>query len=206
MPKKVVKVEPAKKFPTKWIATGIVVLVVLILVAWFVGTYNAIIAADQNVIKVWADVETNYQRRIDLIPRLVNTTKGYMQFEQGTLTKITELRSQWMATSTEEQRVAVANQLEAALRSIILTYENYPELKSNTVVTGLMDELSGTENRIAVARINYNDAVRNYNNIVKFIPSNVIAGWMGMKERTPFNATTPGAEEAPGVDLNVEVS
>jgi LemA protein len=169
--------------------------------SWFVGTYNALIAADQNVKKTWADVETQYQRRIDLIPNLVNSVKGYMTYEQNILTKITELRSQWMTATTAEKRVNVANELEAALKTIIATSENYPDLKADKTVTALMDELAGTENRISVARINYNDAVRNYNNLVRFIPSNIIAGWMGMKEKTMFQATTPGAGEAPEVNL-----
>jgi LemA protein len=106
-----------------------------------------------------------------------------------------------MSATTAEDRVNVANQIEAALKTIIATSENYPDLKADKTVTALMDELAGTENRVAVARVNYNDAVRSYNNLVKFIPSNIIAGWMGMKEKTPFQATTPGAGEAPTVNI-----
>ncbi|MCX6819330.1 MAG: LemA family protein [Candidatus Aenigmarchaeota archaeon] len=186
--------------PKKWIYLGIIVIVILILLSWFVGTYNSLIAADQNVKKTWADVETQYQRRIDLIPNLVNSVKGYMTFEQNLLTKITDLRTQWMVTTATEERVKVANELESVLKTIIAVSENYPDLKADKTVTALMDELAGTENRVAVARINYNDAVRSYNNLVKFIPSNIVAGWMGMTEKTMFQAT-PGAEEAPKVNL-----
>lgn len=202
MPKTQTKpTQPEKKFPMKWIGIGIIVLLIIILIAWFVGTYNALISADQNVKKNWADVETQYQRRIDLIPNLVNTVTGYMQFEKTTLTQLTSLRTQWMSSTTPEARVDTANKIEAALKTIFATYENYPDLKSDKTVTALMDELSGTENRISVARINYNDAIRNYNNLVKFIPSNVIARWMGFTEKTPFAATTPGASEAPVVSI-----
>jgi len=187
--------------PKKWIYISIIVIAILILLSWFVGTYNALIAADQNVKKTWADVETQYQRRIDLIPNLVNSVKGYMTFEQNLLAKITDLRTQWMTTTATEERVKIANELESALKTIIAVSENYPDLKADKTVTALMDELAGTENRVAVARMNYNNAVRDYNNLVKFIPSNIVAGWMGMKEKTMFQATTPGAGEAPKVNL-----
>jgi len=189
--------------PKKWIYIGVTVLVLLILIGWIIGTYNALIRSDENVKKVWADVETQYQRRVDLIPNLVNAVKGYMQFEQSTLTKITELRSQWQSAQNIEDRVAVGNQLEAVLRSIILTYENYPVLKADTTVVGLMDELTGTENRIAIARNSYNEAVRQFNILVKSVPSNIIASWFGFREKTPFQTITSGAEIAPVVNLTV---
>lgn len=199
MPKK----EEKKKLPMMWIAIGVIVLIIIILIAWYVGTYNALINVDQDVKRKWADVEVQYQRRIDLIPNLVNTVKGYMVFEQNVLTRVTELRTQWMAATTSEQRVETANQIESALKTIFATSENYPDLKANTQFTALMDELAGTENRVAVARTNYNEAVKNYNNLVKFIPSNIIAGMMGLKEKTMFEAITPGAQNAPSVNLTI---
>lgn len=189
-----------KKFPKKWIYIGAFALIILILLMWYVGTYNALIAADQNVKKSWSDVETQYQRRVDLIPNLVNSVKGYMVYEKNLLTQITDLRTQWMSATVAEDRVNVANKIEAALKSILAFSENYPDLKADKTVTALMDELTGTENRVAVARINYNDAVRNYNNLVKFIPSNIVANWMGMKEKTMFESVT-GAETAPTVNI-----
>jgi LemA protein len=196
-----VKATTGSKLPVKWIAVGIIVLIVLVFIAWIVGTYNAIIAADQNVKAQWGNVQTVYQRRIDLIPNLVNSVKGYMIYEQSTLTKITDLRTQWMTAPTIDEKVQTANQIEAALKTIFATSENYPQLQADKTVTGLMDELSGTENRISVERMKYNDAVRQYNNLVKFIPSNVIAGWMGMKEKPMFEAITPGAQNAPVVNI-----
>jgi LemA protein len=182
----------------KWLIAIIVIIVIVVL--WFVGTYNALIAADQNIKNAWANVETQYQRRVDLIPNLVNSVKGYMTYEQNLLTQITALRSQWMAATTTEQKVEKTNQIEAALKTIFASFENYPALKADTTVTGLMDELAGTENRISVARTNFNEAVKNYNNLVKFIPSNIVAGWMGYIEKTMFEAIT-GAEKVPIVNL-----
>ncbi len=189
-----------KSFNKKWLYIGIPIFVVLILILWVAGTYNALISADQNVKRSWADVETQYQRRIDLIPNLVNSVRGYMTFEKDLLTKITDLRTQWMSSATAEDRVNTANQIEAALKTIFAVSENYPDLKTDKTVTALMDELAGTENRISVARMKYNEAIMQYNNLVKFVPSNVIAGWMGMKEKTPFQAVS-GAERAPVVNI-----
>ncbi|MDI6720932.1 MAG: LemA family protein [Candidatus Aenigmarchaeota archaeon] len=189
-------------FPKKWIAVGAVALIILILIGWFISTYNSIINADQEVIRSWADVETQYQRRVDLIPNLVNTVKGYATYEQNVLTKITDLRSQWMRSTSAEDRVNTANQIEGALKTIFAVAENYPQLKADSTFIGLMDELSGTENRVAVARMKYNEVVKNYNNKVKFIPSNAVAGWMGMKERTPFQSAE-GAENAPVVNVTI---
>jgi len=191
-----------KKFPRKWIAVGIVVLVIIIIIAWFIGTYNALIAADQNVKKAWGDVQTQYQRRIDLIPNLVNSVRGYMTYEQNLLTEVTALRSQWMSATTTEQKVTLSNQLESTLKTLFASFENYPALKTDLTVTALMDELAGTENRISVARITYNDAVRNYNNLVKYIPSNIIAKWMGYTEKSMFEAVS-SAEIPPVVNITI---
>jgi LemA protein len=194
---------PEKKgFPRKWIAVGVVTLVIIILIAWIVGSYNSIIATDQEVTRSWADVETQYQRRIDLIPNLVNTVKGYAGFEQKVLTQVTELRTRWMAQTAPEERVQTANQFESALKTIFAVAENYPQLQADKTYIALMDELAGTENRISVARMKYNDAIKNYNLRVKFFPSNIVAGWMGMTEKTPFESVQ-GAENVPVVNVTV---
>lgn len=189
-----------RSFNKKWLYIGIPIFIVLVLILWVAGTYNALISADQNVKRSWADVETQYQRRIDLIPNLVNSVKGYMTFEKDLLARITDLRTQWMSSATAEERVNTANQIEAALKTIFAVSENYPDLKADNTVISMMDELAGTENRISVARMKYNEAIMQYNNLVKFVPSNVIAGWMGMKEKTPFQAVS-GAERAPVVNI-----
>ena len=195
--------EQKKGISRKWISIGVIAAVIVILILWYAGTYNSLINADQEVKRSWADVETQYQRRIDLIPNLVNTVRGYAGFEQNVLTQVTELRTQWMREPAAEQRIQTANQFESALKTIFAVAENYPQLKADSTYIALMDELSGTENRISVSRMKYNEAVKNYNNKVKFIPSNIMAGWMGMTERTLFEATTPGAQNVPVVDVTI---
>jgi LemA protein len=132
----------------------------VVVFAIFYGIYfsgfNAVQTKDETVKKLAADVDRQLHRRYDLIPNLVASVKGYLQFERETLEKITQLRSQWMATSDTSQRINLSNQIEQVLGRIILTYENYPESKSNRTVTRLMDELAGTENRTSVARTYYN--------------------------------------------------
>lgn len=188
----------------KWILIAIPLVLLVIIMAWFVGTYNALISADQNVKQQWAEVQVNYQRRFDLIPNLVNVLKGYTQYERGLLESVTALRSQWMSAQQSGdigQQMSAANQLESALKTIFAVREAYPEIKANTQFTALSDELAGTENRVAVSRIKYNEAVADYNRLVKFIPSSIVAGFMGYSEMGMFEAVS-GAETAPVVNLS----
>ncbi len=191
------------KMNMKWIGIGVFVLVLLILAGTVWGSYNNLVRFNQGVDNAWANVETQYQRRIDLIPRLVNVTQAYATFERETLTEITALRSQWQTVQTPEQRVQTSNQVERAISRLLLIAENYPDLKANTQFIALTDNLAETENMISVARTRYNDAVRQYNTATRVFPSNVIAGWFGFTGRTYFQATTPGAENAPEVDINI---
>ena len=191
------------KFPRKWVAVGVVVLIILILVGTVWGSYNSLVSKNQGVDKAWADVETQYQRRVDLIPNLVNVVQSYAKYEQETYSKITELRSQWQTASTQQQKVDTANEFESAISKLLLITENYPQLKADTQFTGLQDNLAETENMISVARTRYNDKVREYNTAVLMFPSNVIAGWFGVSERTYFKAITPGAENAPKVNITI---
>ncbi len=168
------------------IAIGIVLIIVIILgilYGMYFSGYNAVQAKDEAVKKLAADVDAQLQRRYDLIPNLVSSVKGYMQFERQTLERVTQLRSQWMSASDTAQRVNLSNQIEEALSKIILTYENYPELKSDRTVTRLMDEIAGTENRISVARTYYNDGVRDYNINLRTFPNNMFNenGFLGVK-------------------------
>lgn len=174
--------------------------IILVIALWFVFTYNYLIGLDQAVQNQWAQVETQYQRRYDLIPNLVNTVEGYMQFERSLLEEITTLRSQWAAAKTIDERVGVANQWDSAISRLLLVFENYPELKSIEAVNSLMDELAGTENRIAVERMRFNERVRGYNTVIKTIPTNVIANWFGFTERPYFEAVS-GAEQPPVVNI-----
>jgi LemA protein len=178
------------------------IVIILIIIVWIWGSYNNFIVLTQNIENQWAQVETQYQRRIDLIPNLVNTAKGYMQFEKSLLEEITSLRSQWMSSATVEDKVKFGNALDSALGRLLAVYENYPELKSIQAVSSLMDELAGTENRIAVERSRFNDKVRAYNTAIKMFPSNILANIFGFEERTYFQAQ-PGAEIVPTVNITV---
>jgi LemA protein len=179
-----------------------VLVVIAIVVLWIIATYNNFIVMTQAIDNQWAQVETQYQRRIDLIPNLVNTAKGYMQFERSLLDEITALRTQWMSTTDVDDKVNIGNALDSALGRLIAVYENYPELKSIQAVASLMDELAGTENRIAVERMRFNDRVREYNTGVLMFPSNILANMFGFKERPYFQAEE-GAEIAPVVNLTI---
>jgi LemA protein len=150
----------------------IVIIIVIVIVTYFSG-FNAALAKNENVKRLAADTDTQLQRRYDLIPNLVQSVRGYMQFEQQTLNEITKLRTQWMSTPSSDisQKNQLSNLIEGALGRIVLTYEAYPSLKSDQVVTRLMDELAGTENRITVARTYYNDGVRDYNTYLKVFPN-----------------------------------
>ena len=150
------------------------------------------------------------QRRYDLIPNLIESVKGYMQFERDVLEQVTKLRSQWQTASNTGQRVELSNQIEEALSKIILTYERYPELKSDSTVTRLMDELAGTENRISVARTYYNDGVRDFNTNIRVFPNNIFneSGFLGlppwgMDQYPTYQATTQAQNTVPQVNLTL---
>jgi len=174
----------------------IAIAVIAIIGLWLVATYNGLVGLDQSVNAQWAQVQAQYQRRFDLIPNLVNTVRNYQQFEASLLQNITALRSQWASAATVDQKIAVANQWDSAIARLLVVYENYPELKTITAVSNLMDELAGTENRIAVERMRYNDAVRSYNTAIKVFPTNMLANAFGFTEKAYF-AAAPGAETAP---------
>ncbi|MDO8427718.1 MAG: LemA family protein [Candidatus Diapherotrites archaeon] len=182
------------------ILAGIAVLVVL-LVLWFFGTYNSFVSLDQGVNNSWAKVETQYQRRVDLIPNLVSTIQGSGNFEQETLTKLSELRTQWQTQSEQSQRVQTANELESTISKLLLVAENYPTLQTTQAYRDLLVQLEGTENRVAFARNEFNDTIKSYNTAIKQIPGSLIAGFMGLKEKEFFEAITEGAENAPAVDF-----
>lgn len=178
---------------------GVAVIVILGIIALgAMLSYNSFISLEQNVNEKWSNVETQYQRRVDLIPNVVNTVKGSAAFEQETLTELTALRSQWQ--SQPEARVETANQIETALSKLLLITENYPELQSTQAFRDLIVELEGTENRVSFARQEYNSSVRQYNTEIRKFPGAFIAGMFGFEEKEFFESST-GAENAPNVDL-----
>ncbi|MEM0473459.1 MAG: LemA family protein [Candidatus Aenigmatarchaeota archaeon] len=185
-----------------FITFAVIAFLIFITVVFVWSTYNSLVTKELKVENRWADLQAQYQRRIDLIPNLVESVKGYAQFEQSTLTKITQLRTQWMTASSADEKISVGTQLDSEFSRLLLVFENYPELKTVETVNNLMIQLEGTENRIAVARRDYNDAVRDYNLMLRKFPSNIIAGMFGF-EKKPFFEAQPGAEVAPKVNITI---
>ena len=185
------------------IAIVVVVIVLLIVVGSLAGTYNKLVTLNEGVDGQWAQVETVYQRRLDLIPNLVNATKGFLKQEQGIYDKITQARAQYAGSSgNPAAQVEAANALESALSRLLVIVESNPEIKSNQTVSDLMVELAGTENRISVERRRFNETVQTYNIKVKRFPTNLLAGMFGFEDRSFFEASE-GAEIAPTVDLEL---
>lgn len=181
---------------TLWIIVGVIVLIAL----WAFSSYNGLITLNESVDAQWAKVETQYQRRFDLIPNLVNSVQGIMAQEQKIFGDITEARTRYSGASTPNDRAVAANQVESALGRLLVVMENYPQLGSSNNVRDLMTQLEGTENRISVERTRFNDMIRDYNVAVKRFPKNIIAGMLGFSERAYFESAE-GAETVPTVDL-----
>lgn len=184
---------------------GIVVIVILVIVGVIIasvfGSYNSLVALDEGVNTQWANVESKLQRRFDLIPNLVESVKGAMAQEQEIFTAIADARAKMAGAQSTTDKVEASNQLEGALGRLLVVVENYPVLKSNENVTALMDELSGTENRISVERDRYNEIVRQYNSAIRSFPKNIMAGMFGFEQRPYFEATE-GAQAVPEVKFD----
>ena len=185
----------------KYIKIGFVLLIILVPIIWYVSTYNSLITMDNNVESKWQQVEVQYQRRMDLIPNLVNTVKGYASFEQKVLTDVTEMRSRWQSASTREDKISAAGDFDQALGRLIAVAENYPDLKANQNFLALQDELANTENKIAVERQRYNEVVKDYNIAINSIPTNIVASNMGLLKKPYFEAKI-GSEVPVNVDFN----
>ena len=186
---------------TGLIVVGIIILVVLITYGYLKGTYNGLVTMDESVKAAWAQVENQLQRRSDLIPNLVETVKGFAAQEKDVFIKVTEARSRVAGAGTVPEKIDANNQLTSALSRLLVVVERYPELKSNTNFIRLQDELAGTENRIAVERRRYNEAVRAYNTKIRSFPTNLIAGMFGFQRATFFEAPKE-AQEVPRVKFN----
>ncbi len=177
---------------------GAIVVIALLFGGWFLFTYNGIVAAQESVDAQWAQVESQYQRRADLIPNLVETVKGFAAQEKDILENVTRLRSQWSAASTQEEKMEAARGMDSALARLLVVVENYPQLKSNENFLALQSQLEGTENRVAVERMRYNEKVRDYNTRIKQMPASIVASMYGFSARSFFEADK-GAEVAPKV-------
>ncbi|MBI5078845.1 LemA family protein [Candidatus Saganbacteria bacterium] len=181
----------------KWI-TGILV-VVLLSGMWTVGIYNGLVGKDQMAEQNWAQVENQLQRRYDLIPNLVETVKGYAKHEKELFENVTKARSAWAGAKTGTEKINAANQVEGFLGRLMVVMENYPQLRASENFRALQDELAGTENRVAVARMRYNDAVQDYNTTAKRVPTVFFVNLFGFEREKAFFAVPAGAKEAPKV-------
>ena len=195
------------KLSKGWIILIVVVLAVIILFSWGQGSYNNLVTKDQVVQQQWAQVENVYQRRSDLIPNLVATVKGVANFEQKTLTDVIEARAQATKVTISPKNLDEASMqkfqsaqdnLSSTLSRLMMVTENYPQLKATQNFSELQAQLEGTENRITVERMKFNEVVQDYNIQVKRFPSNIFAGMFGFKEKAFFKAVQ-GAEKAPEV-------
>ena len=177
----------------------IIVGVIVVLGGMVIAGLNKPVLLDEQVNNAWAQVENQLQRRNDLIPNLVSALKGYMEHERATFEKITELRSQWAKASTAQQKIETANAITDTLSKILLVAENYPELKANENFLTLQAQLEGTENRIAVERMRYNEAVRVFNAYQRTIFGSVFCSLRGLGQPRVYFKAEEGAKEVPKV-------
>jgi LemA protein len=185
---------------------GLIVVIVLVVIALlafapYVSVRNSLVTKDEAVKAAWSQVDVVLQRRADLIPNLVQTVKGYAQQEQTVFGDIAKARSALLSAGTPQQKIAANQQLDGALGRLLVVVENYPQLKSNENFLRLQDELAGTENRIAVERKRYNDALQDYNTYVRSFPNNIYAGWAGFKPNDAYFAASEGSREVPKVNF-----
>lgn len=183
----------------KWIWIFAIALLLIFSGASCVGRYNHLVTLNESVATAWAQVENVLQRRNDLIPNLVNTVKGYAAHEQKVFIDVTEARAKVGGATTIPEKVEANNQLTAALGRLLLVVERYPDLKANQNFLALQDELAGTENRIAVERMRYNEAVKAYNVFVRRFPNNFLAMIFGYARENIYFKAEEGAKTAPEV-------
>lgn len=193
------------KNKTLWIILGIVAIVVV----WCIASYNGLVGKQEGVTTEWANVETQYQRRADLIPNLVNTVKGYAAHEQSTFEAVTDARTRATSINIDAEGLTpeamaeymkAQNEVGSALGRLIAVAESYPDLKANQNFLELQSQLEGTENRIAEARRKYNNVARAYNQSIRRFPTNIVAGIFGF-DRKPLFEAQEGAATAPAVEF-----
>jgi LemA protein len=193
----------------KWIIIGSLVLLGVLIYRFTVRSYNNMVTRQEMVSKAWSDVETQYQRRLDLVQNLVNTVKGYADFEKTTLTQVVEARAKATQVTVDPQNLTpeklkefqtAQSQMSSALSRLLVVVEQYPDLKANQNFRDLQVQLEGTENRIAVSRNKFNDAAREYNTYIRRFPQNILAGWFGFGIKSYFEADTE-ASKAPKVQF-----
>ncbi len=177
-----------------------IVAVIGIIIAMITGTYNGMVTAQENVLEKQSAISTQLQRRSDLIPNLVSTVKGYAAHEEELYTEIANARSKLAGATTTDEMAAADTELSSAISRLLVVVEQYPELKANENFIALQDELAGTENRITVARNDYNEVAKTYNSKIKKFPGNIFASIFGFEDVAYFEADA-GAEEVPEVSF-----
>jgi LemA protein len=185
---------------------GLIVIIVLVLIALvvfgqYVSVRNTLVTKNEAVKAAWSQVDIVLQRRADLIPNLVETVKGIAKQEQTVFGDIAKARSQLLSARSPSDRIAANQQLDGALGRLLAIAENYPQLKSNENFLRLQDELAGTENRIAVERKRYNDALQDYNTYIQKFPANIFARWAGFKPNEAYFTAAEGSRQVPKVDF-----
>jgi len=197
------------EFIKKNLGLVITIAIVAIVLIWGVSGYNGLVSMDEGVQNKWADVETQYQRRADLIPNLVNTVKGYAAHEKETLEGVVKARSEATSVKIDPENMTAEqmaqyqkaqNGVSSALSKLLLVVEKYPDLKANQNFLELQSQLEGTENRITVARRDFNGAAKEYNTAIRKFPKNILAGMFGFEKKAYFEAQE-GAEKAPEVQF-----
>ena len=180
---------------------GVLLLVLLMVYGSFKSAQNQMVAKDQNVKEAWSNVEADLQRRADLIPNLVATVKGFTKEENSVYAEIAQARDGLMNAQTPEGKIAANGQLDNALTKFLVLTENYPQLRSSDQFMRLQDELAGTENRIKVSRMRYNDAIRDYNTFILQFPNNIWAGIAGYHQNNAYFTASPGSQAVPQVSF-----
>ncbi len=179
---------------------GLIAIIVIIAVS-IIGKYNTMVTMSEEVDAKFSDIDTQLQRRSDLIPNLVNSVKGYMAHEQSIIDSVTTARTKLVNASSVAEKAEADSELTKALNNLLVVVENYPDIKASSNYTQLMDELSGTENRIATARRDYNGAVKDYNAFIKKFPQSIIAGIFNFDAKDYFEASE-SANEVPQVSFD----
>lgn len=182
------------------IAVGAIILVIVLIIGGLVSTYNGLVDKKAEVENANAQIQTQLQRRADLIPNLVNTVKGYAAHETEVYTALADARAKLNSASNAEEYTDALESYDSAISRLLVVVENYPELKANQNFVYLQDELSGTENRIAIARKDYNEAVTDYNKTIKKFPTVIFAGMLGFEKADLFEASAD-AQDAPEVSF-----
>jgi len=184
-----------------WIFLAIIVFLIVVGISWYISGLNRVVRMDEEVNEAWAQIDTQLKRRSELIPDLVNTVKGYAKHERGIFNHIADARSALVGAKTVAEKIKAAGELDGALARLLAIVERYPDLKANQTFIRLMDELAGTANRIAVARVRYNRAVRAFNAHIREVFGRFFAKRRGLAEPRTYFEVEEGEAEIPPVEF-----